>query len=171
MLYWHVVEQVIPVMQALDTLYQLGVTRHFMSSCTEAVPYGTTVLRSLYYPAGDQQVGAVPHLDRGFITAHLGDVGGQLLAYSGKDGAGEVVVSPKPGEMLLFWGVKILWVSGGKIQPLWHGSTVHADRFAQVLFGHVPIAEYQVKNALVANEDFYRDFLPRITTGAYRWDQ
>jgi hypothetical protein len=112
-----------------------------------SMPYCTTTLRSLYYPEGPAQSGAKAHIDRSFLTIHLGDQGGKLQSL---DTRGQWMdISPPTGWAVAFFGVKALWVTKGKKGPLKHRSlTIPGnDRFAFVHFGHVPIPGYTVTDA------------------------
>jgi isopenicillin N synthase-like dioxygenase len=116
-----------------------------------SMPYCTTTLRSLYYPDGPAQSGAKAHIDRGFLTIHLGDQGGNLQMLINEEWEN---ISPPAGYAVAFFGVKALWVTKGKKGPLRHRSVTIPghDRFAFVHFGHVPVLNYQVTDAQAALE-------------------
>ena len=99
------------------------------------VAYGASTLRFLHYPNTEDQRGAREHFDRSFLTIHLGDRGGALLALV--DGEW-VDVSPPQGYALLFFGVKAMYASSGAITPLRHMSTTTPTcaREAVVMFVH-----------------------------------
>jgi hypothetical protein len=129
----------------------------FNKSFTESLPDSTSTLRGLWYPASQAHQGARGHFDRSFITAHLGDRGGSLLGHR-EMGLGQAFdISPKFGQILLFWGVKALMLSQGTLMPLWHSATTRPDedRQALVLFGHVEIP-HLVDDALVGYQEFCR---------------
>ena len=101
--------------------------------------YSSTTLRGLWYPAGNNQHGAKKHIDCSFLSIHLGDKGGKLIGLKDEhDEVGEII-SPEPGQALIFFGVKAFLASRGKIEPLWHYSTVDVgqDRKALVQFTHI----------------------------------
>ena len=109
------------------------------------LPYCAPTIRALLYQSLGETLaqGAKTHLDRSFITLHMGDEGGQLLAYRDEYGNGEQVISPPPGQVVVFFGVKVYALTKGAIEPLWHGSRTEpgADRKALVQFNHVPIGK------------------------------
>jgi hypothetical protein len=118
-------------------------------------PYNTSVLRYLQYPDVKNQTGAKDHYDKGLLSIHLGDDGGELLA---RDKAGNwVAVSPPSGMALVFFGVKILSASNGELLPLRHQSTTLAGkvRTAMVLFAHADVG-HQVVNAEESFHAFYK---------------
>jgi isopenicillin N synthase-like dioxygenase len=121
-----------------------------------SVPYATTTLRSLWYPPALRQTGAGIHIDRSLFTIHLGDEGGLLLGHDNERGDGTRVITPPKGYVAVFFGVKALYLSDGKIQPLWHSSTVEEgkDRFAMVHFVQASIG-FEVRQAKEAYKDFY----------------
>lgn len=116
-------------------------TTSILQSLLEPLPYSTTTLRGLWYPNTIDQNGAKAHIDRSFISTHLGDEGGKLWALQSHDEKQGVVVSPPKGKALVFFGVKALYVSRGRLQPLLHRSTVEqtGDRKALVQFSHLDI--------------------------------
>jgi hypothetical protein len=119
----------------------------------------------LWYPGVDLQRGAKPHIDRGLLAIHLGDKGGDLIKLAGPDDEVGQVISPDPGEAVIFPGVKALWASGGKVSPMWHKSTTvpGQDRLATVSFWHIELPEgYQVVDALEAYDYFYRKVMPKM---------
>lgn len=122
-----------------------------------ANPYNTTTLRCLYYPEAPGQSGAKLHIDRSFLTFHLGDRGGKLLAREGESLEDETVVSPNAAEALVFFGVKVIYPTQGRLQPLWHRSiTEGGDRSAMVQFVH---ADVGVK-VVTAADNFHDYFKP-----------
>ena len=146
-------------------LFPFSIITELARSSEESRAYCTNVTRYLYYLAHtgastDQLQGAKGHYDRSFLTLHMGDVGGYLTAHLPR---GEIIkVSPKRGQLLVFFGVKVFAVTRGAIRPLWHGSVIDGSTFtreAGVHFSHVAVAdpsgaEYQVTDAA----DAYRDF-------------
>ena len=101
--------------------------------------YSSTTLRGLWYPPGKNQRGAKKHIDRSFLSIHLGDEGGALIGLKDEhDEVGEII-SPEKGQALVFFGIKALLASRGRVKPLWHYSTVEAgkDRRALVQFIHI----------------------------------
>lgn len=138
-----------------DAQYGTDMQMPFLDSAS-STPYATTILRNLWYPAVAGQKGAKPHLDRGLLTMHLGDEGGHLLALTDKNDPNGERVSPPPGKALVFWGVKALWATQGRIGPLWHSSVTEADqeRFALVQFNHIALPDYVVRDAAQAYVDY-----------------
>jgi hypothetical protein len=133
------------------------IIHRFNKSFTASLPDSTSTLRGLWYPASQAHQGARGHFDRSFITAHLGDRGGSLLGHR-EIGSGQAFdVSPKTGQILLFWGVKALMLSQGTLMPLWHSATTRPDedRQALVLFGHIDLPQ-PVDDALVGYQEFCR---------------
>jgi hypothetical protein len=124
----------------LDTEYQHVFTERLLPnlrSCTRfSRPYATTTLRTLWYPPAPNQVGASIHIDRNLFSIHVGDEGGTLFAYDTELGANPRSILPSPGYAVVFFGVKALYLSDGRVQPLWHGSTIEGgvDRLAMVQF-------------------------------------
>jgi isopenicillin N synthase-like dioxygenase len=119
-------------------------------------PYATTTLRSLWYPAAETQEGAMLHIDRDVLTIHVGDEGGSLIACDNQNGDNQHTLSPPESHAVVFFGVKVLYLSDGKIQPLWHGSTVEEgnDRLAMVQFVQADVG-FEVENAKQVYRDFY----------------
>lgn len=156
--------------RALDTRYGLNCAALYESCLRNGhLPYFTTTLRSLYYRDSPGQVGAQEHIDRSFLTIHLGDQGGSLQTPAAN---GEWVdISPPEGFAVAFFGVKALWVTKGRKGPLLHRSVTvpGKDRFAFVHFGHVPLKFHSVRKASESAEDFTSLFLPAITSGLYHW--
>ena len=153
----------------LDEMYQLGCADRYMECLKRVQPYSTTILRSLFYPDGPEQTGAKAHVDRSFLTIHLGDEGGKLQAL---DAQGSWMdISPPEGYAIAFFGVKALWVTQGQKSPLRHRSVTipGQDRFAFVNFGHVALRNYYVRDAGTAALDFERSFRSRVESGAYHW--
>lgn len=137
---------------ALDELYTLHCHRPYERCLQHLQPYSVTTLRSLYYPDGPTQTGAKAHIDRSFLTIHLGDQGGKLQAL--QDDGTWMDISPAAGFAVAFFGVKVLWQTNGKKTPLRHRSVTFPgqDRFAFVHFGHVPTSGYQVTDAQLAQQ-------------------
>ena len=153
---------------ALDLEYDLNCSCEVLSCQQILRPYTTSVLRSLYYPATRETGGAGEHRDRGFLTNHLGDVGGRMEGYVDRQWEN---ISPPTGHAVVFFGVKALWVSKGTKLPLLHRSVTNPgeDRFANVHFGHVCLRDYVVTDAKRAAEDFEKRFRHEIEDGTYRW--
>ena len=130
-----------------------------MACCKVSPPaYSANVMRLLSYPPQINSIVGKEHIDRGLFTIHLGDQGGKLLAIDNY--GNEVCVSPKPGQVLIFFGVKCLWASKGKVRPLRHKavSTPNHLREAVVTFWHTDNLDgYKVTNA--ANAERYFDSL------------
>lgn len=122
--------------------------KRVLQSIVSPSAYSTTTLRGLWYPNDPQQNGAGEHFDRSLFTFHLGDTGGALCAPLSGRSAESVSISPPPGKLLVFFGVKALCLSGGHLKPLRHASTVEPgqDRQALVHFVHVR-TDVPVKNA------------------------
>lgn len=141
------------LVEALDELYNLDCSADYLHCLQNGAPYCATTLRSLFYPAGPLQTGAKAHIDRSFLTIHLGDEGGSLQVLI--DGQWENI-SPPAGYGVAFFGVKVLWLTAGTKQPLRHRSVTFpgSDRFAFVHFGHVQLRGYQVTNAQIAQKDW-----------------
>lgn len=121
------------------------------------VPFGTTILRGLYYPAvaGEKQ-GAQKHVDRSLLTQHMGDKGGHLLGYTDEHDSIGTPLNLSVGEVLVFFGVKILYVTNGRVSPLWHGSETAPgeDRQAIVNFAHADVG-VEVEHAKRAYDAFW----------------
>jgi len=158
-----------------EDIFALNLADAFLDSVRKSSPYGVTTLRGLWYPNQVGQSGARGHFDRDLLTAHLGDSGGQLNAFRTLDGGLVKPVSPEQGEILLFWGIKALWASNGKVMPLKHGSTIipGQDRRALVQFNHVEVGrkivtaedsfyEYCAKFGVSDPDDWYRSSFNRI---------
>lgn len=142
-------------------LFSPGLSDSLWQGATQSIAYGTSALRGLYYPqtVGAPKVqGAQKHVDRGFVTQHQGDAGGELIAFGDELDEVGSPVSPGKGETLVFFGVKVLYVTGGKIKPLWHGSRTKlgVDRRALVQFEHVDVG-FAVTNAAEAYRQFYAE--------------
>lgn len=117
-------------------------------------PYNTSVLRYLEYPDINHQTGAREHYDKSLLSIHLGDDGGELYAF---DRSGEwVAISPPPGMAVVFFGVKILYATDGKLLPLKHKSTTVPGRMrtAMVMFAHADV-EHQVTDSQKSHDEFY----------------
>ncbi len=116
-------------------------------------PYGTSVLRFLHYPDTPNQTGAKEHYDKGFLTIHLGDDGGEL--YVMDDQGNWVLASPPQGMALVFFGVKALYASNGVLKPIKHKSVTEPGkvRTAAVLFAHLDVG-VEVRSAQEAHDTF-----------------
>lgn len=154
--------------RALDKLYNLGCSGSYAECCLSSMPYSTTTLRSLFYEGVPGQTGAQAHIDRSFLTIHLGDEGGNLQMLI--DGQWQNI-SPPAGYAVAFFGVKALWVTHGRILPLKHRSVTipGQDRFAFVHFGHVPLKYHRVRKASDSLVDFYSLFEVAIDASEYHW--
>lgn len=137
-------------------LFSSPLAPNILQCLLQSLPYSTTTLRGLWYPNTVDRNGAKAHIDRSFITAHLGDEGGNLWAILNPDDEQGVPVSPPKGKALLFFGVKALHVSGGRLKPLRHRSTVEqdGDRKALVQFTHLDV-NVLVSDAKKAHDAFY----------------
>lgn len=124
-------------------LFGIELSSRFRRSITRSMPYNTTTLRGVYYPPSLEQKGAKAHFDRCFITAHLGDQGGNLYAHHALQRGSSVSVSPKSGEILLFWGVKAFMLSRGAVVPLYHSASTlqYRERRALVRFNHLAVGK------------------------------
>ncbi len=142
----------------MASLYQLTINEN-------QIPYATTALRCLGYPPVENQKGATGHDDRGCLATHLGDEGGWLLGALQNSPGKMVKISPKQGQVLLFWGVKILWASQGRLNPLWHSSRTKPEEYrsAMVGFHHIPIEGYEVRNAKVAKAHYWAEVHQKYT--------
>lgn len=130
-----------------------------LRTCTRcSTPYATTTLRSLWYPPAPTQKGARVHIDRCFFAVHVGDSGGALFGYDNEQGENARPVSPPLGHAVVFFGVKALYLSDGRVSPLWHGSTVDEgrDRLAMVQFVQADIG-FEVPKASDAYKAFYKN--------------
>lgn len=119
-------------------------------------PYNTSVLRYLEYPDVNHQTGAREHYDKSLLSIHLGDKGGELYALDRSDEW--VAISPPPGMAVVFFGVKILYATKGKLLPLKHKSTTVPGRMrtAMVMFTHADVG-HQVIDSQKSYDDFYRN--------------
>lgn len=137
--------------KVLDNIYGIDCHTDYMQCQRFANPYCATTLRSLFYPDSPTQTGAQAHIDRSFLTIHLGDEGGNLQMLIDDQWQN---ISPPAGYAVAFFGVKVLWVTNGLKQPLRHRSVTFPgfDRFAFVHFGHVSVGDYLVTNAQTALE-------------------
>lgn len=115
-----------------------SIVSDFMRSCSRPVPSGNSVLRRLLYPEMPEQTGAAPHFDIDFVADHMGDFGGKLLAHPTLGEGKTQIVSPPPGYMTVFFGLKAFVASGGRLVPLFHSATTEPgqDRHALVQFNH-----------------------------------
>lgn len=113
----------------------------FRQTIHRSIPNSSTMLRYLWYPPEPGQAGASAHIDRCFLTVHFGDEGGTLLGHRAWNGGDTFVLSPAPGDLSLFWGVKAFMASNARLFPLKHSSTasVTMPRTAMVKFCHLPI--------------------------------
>jgi hypothetical protein len=152
---------------ALDELYGLNCANEVLYCQRHVSPFGTTLMRSLFYAALRIISGAQSHIDRSWNTNHLGDLGGVLEAkLSGR----WENISPPAGKAVSFFGVKSLWVTRGKKRPLLHRSTTRPgeERFANVHFSHVRLpCGYQVTSPKKAVQHFQANVLPAIQAGTY----
>lgn len=152
------------LVQAYPTLFPATIVRSTIEAAMESVPYGTNALRGLYYPtsAGSQfQTGAKGHYDRSFLTIHLGDMGGELIAHANEADAVGTAISPPPGKAVVFFGVKAALLTRNCIKPLWHSSrTVSGqDRAAMVHFIHIDVGQPVAHAGAV-----YRALLERLSS-------
>lgn len=130
---------------------------NYYRTTKESIPYSITILRGLYYPEALEQKGAKKHIDKNLVTVHFGDTGGSLVSYQDVDDpVGKTLFIPE-GKAVAFFGVKILWVTKGKVQPLWHGSITEGgkERLANPFFAHTSVEDYLVKDAREAYDYFY----------------
>lgn len=113
----------------------------FETSRTVEIPYNASALRFLHYKAESGQEGAAHHLDRCFLTLHCGDVGGELRGHRSFTDREGFNVSPKDGQILVFFGFKVLEVTEGRVFPLLHSAlaTEAMCREALVYFAHVDV--------------------------------
>jgi len=165
----HVNEAGMLLTQALDALYGLNCADLYESCSRRSLPFATGTLRSLYYVDSPRQTGAKAHIDRSFLTIHLGDQGGSVQTLT-TDGEW-IDISPPQGFAIAFFGVKVLWVSKGQKGPLRHRSITipGQDRFAFVHFGHVPLRFHYVRDAGESAEDFAVLFQPAMQFSLYHW--
>lgn len=156
----HLNQVAFAVAQALDQEYEDTFVEPLLSkvkrSTDTSTPYATTTLRSLWYPPDPDQTGAGNHIDRNLFSIHVGDSGGQLLGFEGGEFGPEFVITPPPGYAVVFFGVKVLYLTDGRIMPLWHGSTVESGkpRTAMVQFVQADIG-FEVPRARDAYNAFY----------------
>ena len=139
----------------------------FIRTYFESITFSTTVLRSLWYPPTEDQVGAEGHLDRDFLTAHLGDRGGKLYGHRELGPGKRFDLSPSIGEIALFWGVRAPIISNGFLKPLYHSADAHPgeDRQALVQFNNLPTPQLQKwKQGL---DVFYETWKYKLTKGWY----
>lgn len=138
------IESVCFVLEArYPSLFGASLVPLFRNSVTRSIPYSTTTLRGVFYPPSLEQKGAKAHFDRSFLTAHLGDQGGNLYAHHALQRGSSVSVSPRTGEILLFWGVKAFILSRGRVVPLFHSASTlqYRERRALVRFNHVTVGK------------------------------
>jgi len=157
-LYDMLTTQVASVLIAYDKLYKTNMLSAYLHTIDYAsLPYATTVLRGLGYPPVVNQSGAKGHIDRSLITTCLPGEGGSLLGALPEHPGEMVEISPKPGYMLLFWGVKVLWVTKGQVKPLWHSSetTPGEPRWTMAMFHHIFIDGYEVRDAKEAKRHYW----------------
>ncbi len=126
-----------------SSLFGAQLSPLFRRSVTRSIPYSTTTLRGVFYPPSLEQKGAKAHFDRSFLTAHLGDQGGNLYAHHALQRGSSVSVSPRTGEILLFWGVKAFMLSQGRVVPLYHSASTlqYRERRALVRFNHLTVGK------------------------------
>lgn len=112
-------------------------------------PYSTTTLRGLYYPPIVGQRGAKTHIDRSLFTMHCGDEGGHLYARNHENGKRIVSISPGKGQVVIFSGVKMWFLSRRKLKPLWHYSDTFSgqSRLALVLFVQADVPGMRIHHA------------------------
>lgn len=131
-------------------------SRSIMACSHNNMRYSVNTLRGLFYETGPEQTGAKPHIDRNLLTGHLGDEGGELQVMI--DGNWQSV-SPAPGQMLVFAGAKMLWLTEGRIPPLLHRSITHEgeDRRAMVFFSQADIGFYPHTAQEIVGEFYERN--------------
>lgn len=117
-----------------QSLQNLAAEEYFKNS----TPYAAPANRQLHYPpqGGERRAGV--HIDRAFMTRHLGDVGGTLFR-SDEQGAQRESISPREGKALYFWGIKAWLATEGRLPFLWHGSCASdgEERLALLHFAHI----------------------------------
>ncbi len=145
------------VTQRYPALFPSDIIDRYHAAAMVSQPYATSCLRGLAYPAQANQGGAKAHFDRDFITAHCGDEGGQLFGHTSLTGGVPLPLSPKPGNILLFWGIKAMLLSEGAVMPLRHSATAvpNVERRALVFFGQVDSPE-PVANAQQTWEQYWQ---------------
>ena len=133
---------VLNLLEAFDMLgvVQASFLNEFIGSYFNPGATSRAVTRLLYYPETAQSSKAKRHLDRSFITLYGGDTGGSLYGVF-PDGSTEIV-SPKEGEILVFWGFKAKIFAREhdmQIEPLAHEARTEggAERQAVVSFFHI----------------------------------
>lgn len=118
-----------------------GSFAHAFQECLEyPVATSRSLVRLIDYPSQIGTERARVHFDRSFLTLHAGDEGGELFVRH-EDGT-EVVVSPKPGEILAFWGAKATLHTkdcAHVLSPVAHGArgAQNSTRRAVVSFWHI----------------------------------
>jgi hypothetical protein len=93
------------------------------NAARSSLPYSTTTLRGLRYPAIVGPVGAKTHIDRSLFSIHCGDEGGHLRALNSEKGNVITPIKVPEGQVAIFRGVKMWLLSRGKYEPVWHNST------------------------------------------------
>jgi hypothetical protein len=162
--YTYLNELSLDIAQVLDDehghLFREKLLTQMKQSTRESRPYEVPALRSLWYKSHAKQLGASTHIDRNFLTTHFGDEGGKLIGRMGGEPGRPFECTPDKGFAVVFFGVKALYATNGKLQPFWHESEMVAglDRRALVHFAHVDIG-FPVVSARRAYEDFYRAVL------------
>lgn len=132
----------------------------FSQATNQPLPRSDHVLRGLLYDdklprEANQNIAAQGHCDRGVLTVHCGDDGGELFCI--KDGKVSTC-SPRPGHAAVFLGVKAQILTHGELKPLLHGSVREANvcRRAWPFFAHavtkVPVHSW---SDVVANPEQY----------------
>ncbi len=163
------------IIAALDRWFDYGALSEYCRTCMQSYPdvdpYSLTTARSLYYPAGPEQHGARAHYDKSFITIHLGDQGGELIGFKDEEDDLGFPISPRPGEAIVFPGLKSKWVSRDELKVLRHKSITNPDqdRFAQVLFCHVGLRDYLMQDAKKGMSDFTNRFREALLSDDYDW--
>ncbi|HEU4677315.1 MAG TPA: 2OG-Fe(II) oxygenase family protein [Candidatus Paceibacterota bacterium] len=138
--YNHHSEIAMAVLTAVDALELMSVcfADELKKALVAPAPTSRSVVRFLYYPESSGNEKAKVHYDRSLLTLHSGDEGGSLFAVSNGH---ERVISPRPGELLVFWGSKASRLAtkhGAKLKALAHGARAREGevRQAVVSFWH-----------------------------------
>ncbi len=110
--------------QAFDSLgvVPCSFEREIDKALRDPIATSRSVLRLLDYPPYENEVKAKVHFDKSCLTLHAGDIGGELFARlpNGEERA----ISPRKGQMIVFWGVKarvLVSKHGHVLSPLAHG--------------------------------------------------
>lgn len=138
-----------------QSLHDLAAEEYFKNT----TPYAAPANRQLHYPPQEGERRAGVHIDRAFMTRHLGDIGGTLFR-SNETGEKLASISPQSGEALYFWGLKAWLLTKGQLPFLWHGSCAHEgeERLAILHFAHIKTVP-PVMNAKALYEQ-YRNVYP-----------